>query len=96
MSRLQELIDQQKVIQAQIEDERVKSKATAVASVAALMREYGLVPADLKLIEKPPVKKVAPKYRDASGNTWSGRGLQPKWLRAAVAAGAPLETFAVA
>jgi len=25
--------------------------------------------------------KVPPKYRDANGNTWAGRGVQPTWLR---------------
>lgn len=24
--------------------------------------------------------KVPPKYRDAGGNTWAGRGMQPKWI----------------
>lgn len=39
-------------------------------------------------------RKVAPKFRDAaSGATWSGRGLQPRWLREALAAGRKLEEF---
>ena len=41
-------------------------------------------------------KKVAAKYRDeAAGNAWSGRGLQPKWLKAAIAAGKKIEDFAI-
>ena len=40
--------------------------------------------------------KVAPKYRDpATGKTWSGRGLQPLWLKHAIAAGAELESFRI-
>ncbi|WP_310733677.1 H-NS family nucleoid-associated regulatory protein [Aquincola tertiaricarbonis] len=39
---------------------------------------------------KPPVK-----YRDESGNTWSGRGLQPRWLKQALANGSALESFRV-
>jgi DNA-binding protein H-NS len=36
--------------------------------------------------------KVMPKYRDPStGSTWSGRGLKPRWLSAALAAGRTLE-----
>ncbi|WP_442869863.1 H-NS family nucleoid-associated regulatory protein [Bradyrhizobium sp. CCBAU 11361] len=27
------------------------------------------------------------KYADNEGNTWSGRGRQPKWIKAALAAG---------
>lgn len=34
------------------------------------------------------------KFRDESGNTWSGRGPRPAWLRNALAAGATLESFA--
>ncbi len=25
--------------------------------------------------------KIPPKYRDATGNTWAGRGEQPRWVR---------------
>ena len=45
---------------------------------------------------RPAATKVAAKYRDkASGSTWSGRGLRPNWLKAAIAAGKKLEDFAV-
>jgi DNA-binding protein H-NS len=38
--------------------------------------------------------KVAPKYRDAmTGQTWSGRGLQPNWLKAALATGRSIVEF---
>lgn len=41
-------------------------------------------------------RKVAPKYRDPdTGETWSGRGLKPKWLAAAIEGGRTLEEFAV-
>lgn len=40
--------------------------------------------------------KVAIKYRDDSGNSWSGRGSQPRWLRAAVEGGKKIEDFLVA
>ena len=73
----------------------------AIAKIRSLMSEYGLSPSDLSA--KPRVKskagkggKVAAKYRNsATGDTWSGRGLQPKWLRAAVAAGRKATDFAV-
>lgn len=36
------------------------------------------------------------KYKNkATGETWSGRGLKPRWLSAALAGGAKLEDFAV-
>jgi DNA-binding protein H-NS len=40
-------------------------------------------------------RKAPVKYRDRSGNTWAGRGAQPKWLRAKLKAGAKLRDFAV-
>ena len=40
--------------------------------------------------------KVAAKYRNpATGDTWSGRGLKPKWMTAALAAGASIQDFAL-
>jgi len=41
-------------------------------------------------------KKVAAKYRNpATGDTWSGRGLKPKWLVAAMAGGKTLADFTI-
>jgi DNA-binding protein H-NS len=39
--------------------------------------------------------KVKPKYKDGAGNTWTGRGMKPRWLTAAIAAGKKLEDFAI-
>lgn len=45
---------------------------------------------------KPAVKRkeVAAKYKDGE-NAWSGRGSQPRWIKAALAEGKRLEDFAV-
>lgn len=41
-------------------------------------------------------KKVPPKYRNKStGDTWSGRGLKPRWLAEAISAGKKLSDFAI-
>ena len=40
-------------------------------------------------------RTVAPKYRGPNGETWTGRGLQPRWLSALVAEGRTPEEFAV-
>jgi DNA-binding protein H-NS len=42
-----------------------------------------------------PPSKGAVKYRDNNGNAWSGMGPRPRWLKAALAAGQSIETFAV-
>ena len=40
--------------------------------------------------------KVAAKYHNpATGDSWSGRGLKPQWLTAALASGRALSEFAV-
>jgi DNA-binding protein H-NS len=37
---------------------------------------------------------VPAKYRDpATGDSWSGRGLQPKWLKAALTSGRRIDDF---
>ena len=43
-----------------------------------------------------PAGKVAIKYRDAHGHSWSGRGSKPGWLVAALAAGQSLQSLSVA
>src|SRR5262245_43349110 len=39
--------------------------------------------------------KVAVKYRDNAGNTWTGRGRMPRWMMAAVDSGKKREDFSV-
>jgi len=38
---------------------------------------------------------VAPKFRGPNGETWSGRGLTPRWLATLIAQGQPKESFAI-
>ncbi len=38
---------------------------------------------------------VPPKYRGPGGETWSGRGLMPRWLAALVAQGESKEAFLI-
>ena len=82
-----------------------------VAQVLALMKKYKLKVADLssapkstkkaakksatKKTKKRSIKKAAVKYRDDNGNTWTGRGLTPKWLKAEEKAGQKRDTFLV-
>jgi DNA-binding protein H-NS len=102
MATLKELLAQREAIEQQIEQTKKQERGAAVAKVRALMTEYGLTMADLGGA-KPAGKgksggtgKVAAKYRNAStGDSWSGRGLQPRWLKAALASGRKLSDFAV-
>ena len=38
---------------------------------------------------------VAPKFKGPNGETWSGRGLSPRWLSALMAQGQKKEDFAI-
>jgi DNA-binding protein H-NS len=40
-------------------------------------------------------KKVPPKYRGPSGETWAGRGARPRWLVAAIKGGQKLDDFLI-
>lgn len=42
-----------------------------------------------------PAAAVAAKYRGPNGETWSGRGLTPRWLAALVTQGRGKEEFAI-
>lgn len=67
-----------------------KTKRGAAAKEAA-----GTFPAKSPKGRGKAASKVAVKYRDKAGNAWSGRGNQPRWLRAALAAGGQLDNFKV-
>src|SRR5262245_27224385 len=40
-------------------------------------------------------RKVPPKYRGPSGETWAGRGARPRWLVAATKGGKKLDDFLI-
>lgn len=88
-----------------IEEARRAERADVVARIKALMAEHGITAADLRGKAGRPARtsrptgtgrKVAPKYRNpATGDTWSGRGLKPNWLKAAMSSGRKIEEFAI-
>jgi DNA-binding protein H-NS len=41
-------------------------------------------------------RKVPPKYRGPSGETWAGRGVKPKWMVEALKKGKKMEDFLIA
>ena len=40
-------------------------------------------------------RKVPPKYRGRSGETWAGRGARPRWLVAAIKGGKKIDDFLI-
>lgn len=101
-NRLTDLLAKKAELEQQIIDIQREERTSAIAQVKALMSQHGLSLADLTA--RAPASapkgrsggKVAAKYRDpATGQTWSGRGLHPKWLKQAMTNGAKIGDFAL-
>jgi len=79
-----ELLAQRDALEKQIADTRAQEVSGAIESARKLIAEYGLTQADVfpqGRSSRGQRPSVAPKYRDpATGATWSGRGLPPKWI----------------
>jgi DNA-binding protein H-NS len=99
MAKLTELLAQRASLDQQIAQTQREERQQAIAQIKTLMAEYGLTTADLSARAAKKTRsgtKVAAKFRNkATGESWSGRGLQPRWLKAALAAGKKLSDFAV-
>jgi len=103
MTTLEELQAQRAALTKQIEAIRSESRAQAVLEIKRLLDEHGLSVSDVAAATtrnpgaaKVAGRKVAPKFRDpVTGQTWSGRGLKPKWMVEAIAAGRPPESFLI-
>jgi DNA-binding protein H-NS len=100
---INELIAQRAALDKKIAEAQREQRGEAIQKVRALMSEYGLTLADVGAksgaiggAPKKSTGKVAAKYRNkATGESWSGRGLKPKWLAAALASGRSVSDFAV-
>lgn len=104
MTNLQELIRQKEALERQIEEAKKTNRDEGLAKLREVMEQYGLSLADVSSTtrerrtstEGKGTGKVAPKYKNPeTGDTWSGRGLKPKWLTAALGAGKKIEDFAI-
>lgn len=104
MASLKELIEQKEALERQIEEAKKTNREEGLAKLRELMAEYGLTADDLNDSPREPRKstkgktigKVAAKYKNPeTGDTWSGRGLKPKWLQAALSEGKKVEDFAI-
>lgn len=98
---LSDLLAQRAALEQQIADMQREQRTETIEKVRALMSEHGLTVADIggrgaSSAKRGSGGKVAPKYRNpASGETWSGRGLKPRWLASALDSGKKLEDFSI-
>ena len=97
-------------LDAQIAQHKSAARAGLLAQAKALIVENGFTANELGLKAAKPGRqakagadgrshpsagqKVAVKYRSGD-NTWTGRGVKPRWLSTAISNGANLESFAV-
>lgn len=95
MSKLDELLEQQKQIQEEIEKVRKEERSEVIEQIKTLVEKYQIQSSSIfgrkrtkraeitETGEEPskPKTKLPPKYRDPeTGKTWTGRGNKPKWL----------------
>ena len=100
MSDYEELLKQREDLDAKIGEIRVQEVEKGCAQIHEIMKRLDIKPADLgftvgKSSEKT-LSKVTPKYKNPeSGDTWSGRGMKPTWLKDKIGTGHNLEEFLI-
>ena len=102
---LPSLLAQKAELDKQIAKAKAEEKAAVLAQMRSAMEQYGITPEDLFTPAKRgrkagsadagERKPVAPKYRNEAGETWAGRGKQPKWVTEALASGLTLEDLMI-
>jgi DNA-binding protein H-NS len=102
MTNLIDIQNQIALLQKQAEEIKAQEFNKTVADIKAKMEAFGITVADLDGGKTRPRKittkssNPAPaKFRGPNGETWSGRGLMPRWLAALVAQGQSKEAFAI-
>ncbi|MEY8875897.1 MAG: H-NS family nucleoid-associated regulatory protein [Leptothrix sp. (in: b-proteobacteria)] len=104
------LAAQQAALEKTLREMQSAERQAAIDKIKDMMAEHGLTVADLSESAAGKTRKVksasgdarvgkpvAAKYRNnATGESWTGRGLKPKWLTAAIEGGAKIEDFLIA
>ena len=83
MTTIAELLAQKEAIEQQIAEIRENERADAISRARAIVVEFELTADDLFSSKKIKVKKQAEaKYQNPeTGETWTGRGKPPVWIR---------------
>ena len=108
MNNLIEIQNQIEKLQKQAEQIRAEEFDKIVQEILAKMAAYGITVKDLDGSKgrdrraatagssgAAVTKHAAAKFRGPNGESWSGRGLMPRWLSALVAQGQKKEDFAI-
>ncbi len=88
MATYKDLLAQRESLEKKIADARKVEMDSALQKIHQLIADYDLTETDVfpsRRTRGPATKqtnKVAPKYRNkATGETWTGRGKPPAWIR---------------
>ncbi|MFM0047319.1 H-NS histone family protein [Paraburkholderia sediminicola] len=83
MARYKELLEQKKELEQQIEEARRAEAAAALEDVRKIVTAFGFSPEDIfGKRRKNPGQAAPAKYRNpGTGDTWSGRGRPPQWMK---------------
>ncbi len=103
MTNLIDIQNQIAALQKQAEEIKAQEFNKTVQEIKAKMAAFGITIDDLnggkgRARKAGAVKSGNPapiKYRGPNGETWTGRGLMPRWLAALVEAGHAKESFSV-
>ena len=101
LADLQKAEQERDAAHRRLEQAKAEQKGAALAEIRTLMTRFGITLADLggksegkttsevgRKSRSDKGKTVPPKYRDpASGQTWTGRGNPPVWIKAAKESG---------
>jgi DNA-binding protein H-NS len=85
-------------LRSQIDGQLATRRSNLQKQLARLQKIGSDAPVVVANGRTSPMKgvKVRPKYRDAkTGDTWAGRGVQPRWLTAALKSGGKLEDYLI-
>lgn len=85
MATYKELQDQIDKLRQDAEEARLKEIEGTIAQIKALMNDYGITVQDIESSGRRKGSKTGPlsnvQFKDDAGNTWSGRGRMPAWLK---------------
>ena len=102
MNNLIDIQNQIAALQKQADEIKAQEFDKTVADILEKMAAFGITLKDLEAVKgktrktaAPVAKQAAAKFRGPNGETWSGRGLMPRWLSALVAQGRTKEEFAI-
>ncbi|MFT7117045.1 MAG: DNA-binding protein H-NS [Rhodoferax sp.] len=100
MNNLIEIQNQIAILQKQADEIKAQEFEKTVQDILLKMTAFGITLKDLDTVKGrtrkvSAAKPAAAKYMGPNGETWSGRGLTPRWLAALVAEGQTKDAFAI-